>query len=307
MQALQAIDAEHRSSPGTTYVSHGSGEYLRSQLRQKTEPEMGRQASLQLAALCYHAPNDATTDCHLATSAASQAHLDLHSVSLACGNLNKRNCMRKLFWLIGIITCALFVAGCTLIRGSGNLQTETRQVSNFSAITLSTSGTLIIEQTGTESLTITAEDNLLPYITSEVSNGRLILGTRPNTGLQTTQEITYRLTVKDLKEIEVSGSGNVQSSSINTDQLKALVSGSGNITLTGTAQQQDVTVSGSGSYEGANLQGTEATVTVSGSGNAVVNASDRLTARVSGSGSITYLGNPQVTENISGSGSVRKR
>lgn len=215
--------------------------------------------------------------------------------------------MRKLFWLIGIITCALFVAGCTLIRGSGNLQTETRQVSNFSAITLSTSGTLIIEQTGTESLTITAEDNLLPYITSEVSNGRLILGTRPNTGLQTTQEITYRLTVKDLKEIEVSGSGNVQSSSINTDQLKALVSGSGNITLTGTAQQQDVTVSGSGSYEGANLQGTEATVTVSGSGNAVVNASDRLTARVSGSGSITYLGNPQVTENISGSGSVRKR
>jgi hypothetical protein len=56
---------------------------------------------------------------------------------------------------------------------------ESRQVSGFTKIELSGSGELKIEQTGTESLTISAEDNVLPKITSEVSDNT---GARPVRG-----------------------------------------------------------------------------------------------------------------------------
>ncbi len=62
-----------------------------------------------------------------------------------------------------------------VVRGSGTVASQVRNVRNFHAISLHTSGRLIIEETGTESLTIEAEDNLLPYLTSEVRDHRLIL------------------------------------------------------------------------------------------------------------------------------------
>jgi hypothetical protein len=60
------------------------------------------------------------------------------------------------------LLAVLLLAGCTITRGSGQLSSESRQVSGFTKVELSGSGELKIEQTGTESLTISAEDNVLP-------------------------------------------------------------------------------------------------------------------------------------------------
>jgi hypothetical protein len=68
-----------------------------------------------------------------------------------------------------LITVALLVTACSVTRGSGQLTTESRPVSGFTKVELSGTGELTIEQTGTESLTISAEDNILPRLTSEVS------------------------------------------------------------------------------------------------------------------------------------------
>jgi Putative auto-transporter adhesin, head GIN domain len=60
-------------------------------------------------------------------------------------------------------------------QGFGQIGNESRQVSGFSKVELNGSGELTIEQTGTESLTISAEDNLLPKLSSEVSGDTLVL------------------------------------------------------------------------------------------------------------------------------------
>lgn len=99
-----------------------------------------------------------------------------------------------------LVAVVLVVTACSVTTGSGHVTTEMRQVSGFTRVELSGTGELTVEKTGTESLMISAEDNLLPLLTSEVSGDTLILGAKSNTTIYATKPITYSLTVTDLTE-----------------------------------------------------------------------------------------------------------
>jgi len=207
-----------------------------------------------------------------------------------------------------LLICAL-LTGCVFntISGSGRVTTETRNVSGFSAISMGGSGRVVVEQTGTESLTVTADDNLLPYIKTEVHGNELSLGVKDFTNISPSTDITYKVTVKNLDGLSISGSGMADAQKIQTKRLKIEISGSGKAKAVGSADDLELSISGSGDYEGDRLQTKRADISISGSGSATVAASDKLDANVSGSGSVTYTGEPRVTQQISGSGSVRKR
>ena len=205
------------------------------------------------------------------------------------------------------------------------MSTERRDVDDFTEVELRGSGTVTIEVTGTESLTIQAEDNLMPLLSSEVDEGRLVLGaTEP---ISPTEEIVYTVTVADLGgvfvggsggltasgvdsptlEISVSGSGSVSMQDLAADELVVTMSGSGEVEVAGTVDHLELTISGSGAYLGEGLTSTTGVVEVSGSGDAVVNVTENLEAVVSGSGSIEYLGDPTVDSSVSGSGDIEPR
>src|SRR5438876_8831238 len=86
----------------------------------------------------------------------------------------------KLFLLLAVAT----LAGCDVgsdcsgkdcVKGSGKVVTQTRQVGTFTAIRLDSIGDLTVEPAGTNSLTVTTDDNLQPIVTSEVKDGTLVL------------------------------------------------------------------------------------------------------------------------------------
>jgi Putative auto-transporter adhesin, head GIN domain len=206
-----------------------------------------------------------------------------------------------------VVALMLFTASCSVTSGSGTLASESRPVSGFNAVEISGTGELSIEQTGTESLKISAEDNILPLLTSEVSGGTLKLEKKRNAFLRTTKPITYQLTVKDLTRLEISGSATVRASQLKTPSLGVEISGSGEVTAAGTADDQELEISGSGRYDAGELGCKSATIDISGSGNATVNVSDVLNVQISGSGSVTYSGNPQLSQDISGSGRLIKK
>ena len=208
---------------------------------------------------------------------------------------------------LALLAVLLLVSACSVTKGSGRVVTETREVGGFTKVELSGSGELTIEKTGTESLSISAEDNLLPQLTSDVSGGTLTLGTKPNTSILPTKPITYSLTVKDLTGIAVSGSGSVRASDLTTNSLTTKISGSGTITASGAVNDQDVDISGSGRYQAEQMTSKAVKAQISGSGTASVLASDLLDVKISGSGTLTYSGNPQVTQQISGSGKLIKK
>jgi hypothetical protein len=57
-------------------------------------------------------------------------------------------------------------------------------------------GQLTITQGNTESLTVVADENLLPYLTSSVSNNTLQLGQQANVSIQSAKSIAFLVTVK---------------------------------------------------------------------------------------------------------------
>jgi hypothetical protein len=172
-------------------------------------------------------------------------------------------------------------------------------------VAISGEGELTLSQTGQESLTIEAEDNLLPFLTSTVAHGRLTLGT--SAAIHPTKPIHYTVTVKDLTLLALSGAGSVTATQLHVNGLKVDVSGAGRVTLSGQAEKSDVRLSGVGSYDGSKLATRSTRVNVSGVGSAIVEASDALDATTSGVGSIEYIGDPKVTKSVSGVGSVHKR
>jgi hypothetical protein len=208
-----------------------------------------------------------------------------------------------------VIVLSVIATGCfgPSVSGSGHVASETRNVSGFSNISLAGSGRLIIDQGGAESLTVTADDNLLNYIETEVRGSTLELREKSGVSLSPSKDIVFKVTLRKLDNLTVSGSGVAEARGLQIAKLRIDISGSGEVSADGAGDDLDINISGSGRYRGESLKSKRARVEISGSGSAVVASSETLDAIVSGSGSIQYVGDPQVHQNISGSGSVRKR
>ena len=210
---------------------------------------------------------------------------------------------------VSLALCATLVSGCAIVGvpGSGTITTESREVSGFTAVALAGSGRLVVEQGEKETLSITADDNLLPLITSEVKDGKLRLGLKSNTSIKPSKEIEFRVGVKSLDGVDLSGSGNIDLKDLKGQELKVGLSGSGNIRAGGEVEKLELRISGSGKSDTTGLKCKDATITISGSGNVIVATSEALDVKLSGSGSVEYVGEPRVTQKISGSGSVKRR
>jgi hypothetical protein len=187
---------------------------------------------------------------------------------------------------------------------AGPVKTETRTVSGFTQVALAGLGELTIERTGTESLTIEAEESILPRLTSDVANGRLTLGTKGE--VHEKAPVRYHLTVKSLDAIDVSGASKVVATGIDADTFKLHVEGVGDVTLAGTAAREEITLSGASTCDASKLATKDARVSVDGTGHAVVAASDTLDAQVDGVGAVQYVGSPKVTQRVGLTGTVSR-
>ena len=208
--------------------------------------------------------------------------------------------------------------------GSGKVVEENRVITNFTDITLSGIGDLIIEQGDSEGLKIEAEDNLIQYLRVEVNKGKLVIGVQPGITLHPTKPITYHLKVKSIEAINLTGNGSIETAGLSGRRIKIVMggsgrikilnldanavdvtlSGSGDIELAGKMQDQVVILSGAGSYKAPELQTSTAKITISGSGSAFVQSLDQLTVDISGSGVVHYKDNPEIKQNITGSGQI---
>ncbi len=228
--------------------------------------------------------------------------------------------------LIPALACQA-LSGISITRGSGNVISQERQVSNFHQVDLSGIGDIILTQGDQEALTIDAEDNLMPLLRSDVQNGTLFLGLKDTTGRQNimpTKPITFKLSVKNLDGVSISGSGSLQADSLKStnldlhasgsgkfiihsltaDSLNTTISGSGDGEMAGEVKDQSITLSGSGNYQAGDLKSETCRITISGAGKMTVWATNTLDVRISGSGDVSYYGNPTLTKDISGSGTL---
>ena len=253
--------------------------------------------------------------------------------------------MKKLLSVLLAIAFATLACSTTIpgvLVGSGDVVTESFDVTDFDQIRLGTSGTLYVEQGDEFSLTIETDDNILPALNVDVIKGMLTLTADPKyTALQDTKLI-YRVTVPELTALDVSGSGEIFVGDLKSASLSMTVSGSGDtsfsnadidlltinvngsgnaifeniaaediiinvngsgdVTLAGKTEAITITTSGSGKVFAEELETTKADVAINGGGDTNLWVTDVMTVGFSGSGEVRYWGAPKV-ELLNNSGS----
>ena len=227
----------------------------------------------------------------------------------------------------GMAVLLLLVSACGFIptRGSGDLITETREVSGFDAVEFSGAGDVEIIQDGTESITIETDDDVMEHVTTEVRGGTLVVGfdfDGPTSIMPTEMNVT--LHVSELSEINasgawevtcasletgdlqigISGAGSVRIDALTADELTAEISGAGEMDIAGQVSAQHISLSGAGKYHAGDLQSETAEIGISGAGEATLWVTESLDVEVSGAGQVDYYGSPTVSFDQSGAGDV---
>jgi hypothetical protein len=209
------------------------------------------------------------------------------------------------------------------IEGNGITRTETRDAEGFNEIASNGDFTVTVMPGNSYSVEITAESNLLPYISTNVDGKTMKIRTTGIHSLRQTEPIEIYITTPVLNGLSLSGSGLIETGSfmstdfdlsvsgsgdiqtkISSDKIKANVSGSGTIFIEGDAANTNFVISGSGKIKTYNLLQEQCQAAISGSGDMYVNASQLIDARISGSGRVYFVNHPIVHTSISGSGDV---
>lgn len=229
--------------------------------------------------------------------------------------------MKKYLWftiplaVLLLTGCMNWQIGANMIVGSGHPERQTRQVSGVNGVILETSGDLTVKIGSEEQLVIEADDNLLPYLTSEMKGSTLELGTVPNMGFRTRTRIKYTLSVKSLSSVSLLGSGDIDVEALSGDSMDVKSGGSGFLTLDSvTGKALDLTMLGSGDVKITGGTVDSAALEVSGSGDlradklTVGTAASALDCRITslGSGRIALgrLTAKDLNMNLAGSGAV---
>ncbi|MBD1210235.1 MAG: DUF2807 domain-containing protein [Ignavibacteria bacterium] len=198
--------------------------------------------------------------------------------------------------------CFVNISGLDNIVGNGNITTEKRTITTFTGVSNQISADVDIICKQTPGLEITADENLLPYIRTEIVNGVLTISS--DRVSISPRRLTIKASTDMLTNAQISGSGSMTVTGIDTQTLTGRISGSGNMTLIGKVTNGNYTVSGSGNIDAKSCTASEVAASISGSGNISVAVSQLLDGSISGSGSIIYFGNPTIRRNISGSGNI---
>jgi hypothetical protein len=218
---------------------------------------------------------------------------------------------RLTLFLVSLIISTGIFTGCSFnlfgIRGDGVFKTESREVTTFSSISFKSVGKLKVIQNGKESLTIAAEENILPMLESRVSDKTLYISNENKSSIDPTKPIEFIVEVKRLGRLDINGVGSIEVKDIQGKRLSVSLDGVGNVAIAGNVDLLDLELSGVGSFNGADLRTKEARVRNKGVGSVVVNASEQLDASASGIGSIEYIGSPQIKESVKGMGVIKKK
>jgi len=193
-----------------------------------------------------------------------------------------------------------------MLYGSGHLATEVREVGDFDGIVAEGAVRVVVEDGPTGTLEVTAEDNLVPFMRSDVVGGVLRLGPAARTSMSRTREVVFRVRARHLERIEASGACVVEVGGIETDRLEALLSGASSLQAEGVADAARFGVSGASRVHAAELRIRTLDATISGASYGLFGVSELLEATVTGASSLEYIGDPVVVAHTSGGSVVRR-
>ncbi len=212
----------------------------------------------------------------------------------------------------GLALASVLVVGCISVPGSGPavvgqgpVVTEDRQVEPFTTVETKNGIKLVLSIGATTSVQVSAQQNLVPLVSTTVSNGKLTA--------QTTQSVvasgplTVTVVTPSLTALTTSAGAFVEATGITGDSF-ALVSDTGsNIKITGTTGNLSITA-----REGTLLQldgfaATNVDITATNGVTGTINATGTVTGNASNGVILSVTGGATVNVATSGGAIITSR
>ncbi|MGI4804152.1 MAG: head GIN domain-containing protein [Janthinobacterium lividum] len=232
---------------------------------------------------------------------------------------------QPLLFLSALISISLIV-GCksSCEKGSGKIASEDRKLESFTKITTSGNFKIVLKQ-GPAAIKVSADDNLLKIIETNVSSDELKISTKNEICGEKTLEVD--ITNPDFQAVKSSGTLDLSSdgklnvkdfdmelagvAKVNLDltaaNVKTLANGSAEINLKGQATANNVTMNGSANLNALDFIVANYKIETRGDAHCKVNVLSQLSVNVSGAGDVQYKGNPaKINNENAGSMSLKK-
>ena len=218
--------------------------------------------------------------------------------------------------LVGVVLlgfssgCLDIVIGREAVRGSGRVTEESHRFSGLTGVQLATRGKLEIRLGDTESLQVSADDNLHEYFEITTDGGTLRIGALTGFHLRPSRPIRYTLTVRELEFIGLSSSGDATAPALRADRFEVSLGSSGDLSMDGIeADSVDLRLGSSGNLSVDDIRAGAVDVRLGSSGDLSVDdlRAGSLAVRISSSGDVR-IGDGEVDSvdlTISSSGDYR--
>ena len=227
-----------------------------------------------------------------------------------------------------LVALAVLAAGCGTaldpgIAGSGTLTESSREVGDFSAVSVGGAVEVTITTGPEVAVVVRADDNVQERVLTEVVDGELRIRlsgpvrnatleahvTVPSDGLEAVQadgaaSVTSTQTLEAATfTVDLSGATRVFLV-VDADAVETDVDGASVVNLSGTATDLVVRTSGASSVQLGELPVASADVEASGASRATVWVQDELRAVASGASTVRYRGEPAVDADSSGGSTI---
>lgn len=213
------------------------------------------------------------------------------------------------------------------ITGDGNVVKEIRSISAFDKIEAGGVINVVLIQGNGESLIVEADKNLIPLVQTKVEGSTLYISTKEKTEIEESTKMNVYITFGNLKEIVLSGVGNVNTENpvksenlsvknnsvgnmdlkLECGNIKIENNSVGNTTLSGNADKAEISLNSVGNLEAFDLRVQVLIIDNNSVGNAEVNSEKEIYITQNGMGNISYRGNAVVKKLVNnGVGKVKK-
>lgn len=218
------------------------------------------------------------------------------------------------FWsfAIALATVGLvaLLSGCHIdmghkLTGSGKRQTVKRDIAAFTSVSTEGAFEIDIACQKEPGLELEGDDNILPLVSTEVSNNVLYIKNSRSYTVDT--PIRLRLTAANLEGLSVSGAGKISISGLKNDKFEIDANGAPAITATGETGLVDINTNGASKIDTHKLRAERAVIDSKGVSKVEVYATDQLDVTVAGPSQVIYQGDPKVNKTVHGPGSVQKK
>lgn len=232
----------------------------------------------------------------------------------------------------GVFAAVVLLSACTVQdEGSGIAAkagpdgSRSFAATGFTGVELAGPDNVIVKRGAAFAVTATGPDSALDKLEVRVENGRLRIA-RESKGIMAWSDndrVTVTVTLPQLDELVLSGSGNFDADAARGDSVDVVLSGSGNLTLAsaeakaldvalagsgdltiggGSAERGDVALAGSGDINMKGIKLTSADIALAGSGDIEATATGTAEIAIVGSGDVRLGGGAKCDSSELGSG-----